>query len=354
MTVAFHTDIDNAASVELFEPGSTVPLVAAPPATTLRSDPKHIVYRIRTPKPGVWTYVVQAHNTSAEFFAVASAPTLLAARLGPNQLERSGSNFVMPLRVWVADRSAVLNASVEGHVRQPNGVKVLVALLDDGAHVDGAANDAIYGLPFVASQPGAYSVELRVAGTANTGEPFERYLATTFVVPGQAKRPKQYGEGLPGRGNLCGCASDSRYSLAVFGGATFPRGQLNTIADSGSSFGLKPAVHFAGPGGRWSAGLYLGSDRFKNATGGASYRFTHLSPELEFTPTPRTCPVPSLHVGIGAYRDETGRVDTGRNVGASLGICLGRRTDLQLRYDYRSVNGGRDYSTLQLGLRLRF
>jgi hypothetical protein len=354
MTVAFHSNLDNAAAVTLFEPGSTLPLIAAPPAITLRSDPKHAVYRIRTPKPGVWSYVVQAQNPSAEFFAVASAPTLLTARLGPNQLERSGAGFAMPLRVWVADRSAVRNATVEGHVREPNGVKVPVALLDDGAHLDGASGDAIYGLQYLASLPGAYSVELRLAGISNTGEPFERYLATSFAVPGQPKRPVQYGEGLPGRGRLCACGSDSRYSIAVFGGATFPTGAFDTIADSASSFGLKPAFHFAGPGGRWSAGLYLGRDAFKSATGGANPRFTHLSPELEFTPALGVCPVPSLHAGIGAYRNENGHVDVGRNIGASLGICLAPRASLHLRYDYRSVNVGRDYSTLQLGLRFDF
>lgn len=355
MTVAFHANIDNAATVSLFEPGSAVPIVVSPPNVTYRSDPKHGVYRIRQPKPGLWAYVVQPHNLSAEFFAVASAPTLLAARMGPNQLERSPGGFTIPLRVWVADKNAVLHATVDGHVRQPNGVKVAVSLLDDGAHADGAADDAIYGLTFLASQPGAYFVELKAAGTSNAGEPFERYLSTTFVVPGQPKRPVQYGEGLPGRPGLCHCASDSRYSVAVYGGTTFPMGAFDAIADSSYSLGLKPAVHFAGPGGRWSAGLYLGRDNFDNTSGGANYRLTHVSPELEFTPTLGVCPTPSLHVGAGAYRDENGTVKFGYNLGASLGICISDRLNLLMRYDYRSVNGfGRDYSTLQLGLRIGF
>src|SRR6185436_13478384 len=70
MTVAFHADIDNAATVMLFAPGSAVPIAAAPPAITLRTDPKHSVYRIRTPLPGVWGYLVEPHDLSAEFFAV--------------------------------------------------------------------------------------------------------------------------------------------------------------------------------------------------------------------------------------------------------------------------------------------
>jgi hypothetical protein len=132
-------------------------------------------------------------------------------------------------------------------------------------------------------------------------------------------------------------------------------GTFDTIADSSYSLGLKSAVHFAGLGGRWSAGLYLGRDNFNNASGGADFRLTHLSPELEFTPALRVCPIPSLHAGVGAYRNENGDVKAGYNLGASLGICLADRTNLLLRYDYRSVNGfSRDYSTLQLGVRFRF
>lgn len=195
MTVAFHMNIDNAATVALVEPGSTLPVVPSPPNVTYRSDPKHGVYRIRHPKPGLWAYVVQAHDLSAEFFAVASGPTLLAARMGPNQLEQAGGGFAMPLRVWIADKTAVLNAAVAGYVRHPSGAKVPVTLLDDGAHLDGAKGDAIYGLNHIVSQPGAYWVELRAAGTSSASEPFERYISTSFVVPGQPKRPVQDGEG---------------------------------------------------------------------------------------------------------------------------------------------------------------
>ena len=47
----------------LFEPGATVPIVVAPPTVTLREDPKHSVYRIRTPAAGRWTYTVQVRKS---------------------------------------------------------------------------------------------------------------------------------------------------------------------------------------------------------------------------------------------------------------------------------------------------
>lgn len=196
MTVAFHANIDNAATVNLYEPGATSPITISPPGVTYRADGKHSVYRIRTPSPGLWIYTVEPKVSSAEFFAVASAPTSLSARVGPRQLApRPGDGYSMPLRVWVADENAVINATVAGFVRRPDGVKDSVTLLDNGSSMDGAQNDAIYGLEYIASIPGAYYVDLKASGIASSGDPFERYLSTAFYVPGQDKRPDQVGEG---------------------------------------------------------------------------------------------------------------------------------------------------------------
>ncbi|MFL6246565.1 MAG: hypothetical protein ACJ74H_11110 [Thermoanaerobaculia bacterium] len=357
MTVAFHADIDNAATVTLFAPGTTVPIAAAPPMITLRSDAKHSVYRIRQPAAGRWAYVVDAHNLSAEFFAVASGPTSLTGKVGPNQLvRRPGGDYAMPLRVWIADREAVRGATVAGYVRRPDGVKTPVTLSDNGASLDGGASDGIYGLQYLALIPGAYYVHLKAAGTSNAGVPFERYLSTAFVLPGP-KRPLQPGEGLPTppRGLRCNCDAEARYSLSFFGGATLPHGAFDTIADSSWSLGIKPALHFAAFGGNASLGLYLGRDNFDNATPGGDYQLTHLSPEFELAPWPQLCPRPSFHVGVGAYRNENGDVEFGFNTGAGLSICISRRISFMGRYDYRSVNAfSRDYSTFQLGLRMNF
>jgi hypothetical protein len=196
MTVAFHANIDNAATVNLYEPGATSPIAITPPGVTYRADEKHSVYRIRSPMPGLWIYTVEPKVLSAEFFVVASAPTSLSARVGPRQLApRPGGDYSMPLRVWVADESAVLNATVAGYVRRPDGVKDVISLRDNGTSMDGAQNDGIYGLEYIASIPGAHYVDLKASGDASNGEPFERYLSTAFYVPGQDKRPDQVGEG---------------------------------------------------------------------------------------------------------------------------------------------------------------
>jgi hypothetical protein len=361
MTVAFHANIDNAATVQLFAPGAGSPMVATPPAITVRTDAKHSVYRIRTPLPGRWSYVVSVRDASAEFFAVASGPTSLTARAGPNQLaRRPAGDYVMPLRVWIADRQGVRGATVTGYVRRPDGVKTPVTLIDDGASMDGAASDGIYGLAYGATIPGAYYANLKASGTSNAGVPFERYLWTAFVLPGERHRPLPPGEGLPPKpegtvGERCQCDSETRYSMSYFGGITLPHGTFNTIADSSYSLGLEPALHFPAWSGRAALGLYLGYDNFAHPGPGSDLHLTHLSPELEFAPWTRFCPTPSIHLGAGAYRDETGNIEFGFNVGLGLNVCLTRRISLVSRYDYRSVNAlSRDYSTIQVGLRFGF
>lgn len=358
MTVAFHASEDNAYEVRLFAPGGlTTPIVAAPPAITLRVDPKHSVYRIRIPAAGRWTYLVSVRKPAVEFFAVASAMTSLTAKIGPDQLvRRPGGDYLMPLRVWIAERQSVLGAAVSGYVRRPDGVKTPVTLLDDGLSMDGAANDGIYGLAFVATIPGAHFVHLQATGTSSTGVAFSRWASTSFVLPGAPKRPVQPGEDVhPLPPQRCSCEAETRYSLAAYGGVTFPHGAFDSIADSSTSFGLKVAHHFPAFGGRASLGLYLGRDNFDNSSTGGDFHLTHLSPELELWPWARMCPKPSLHLGVGSYRDENGDTEVGFNVGAGLFVCLTKRVSFLGRYDYRKISGfSRDYSTLQIGLRWNF
>ncbi len=87
-------------------------------------------------------------------------------------------------------------ASVRGTIRRPAGVKIPVTLLDNGSANDGGGGDGIYGHKYNATVPGAYWVEPVANGTSSAGEPFQRFLSTAFVLPGQDKKPEQYCEGL--------------------------------------------------------------------------------------------------------------------------------------------------------------
>ena len=353
MTVTFHANLDHAYGVQLWPPGATAPITVSPPGVTLREDPKHSVYRVRTPAAGRWFYLVDVNTPGAEFFAAASALTSLTAKAGPRQLARRPADYLMPIRVWIADRGPVLAAWVGGYVRDPNGVKVPVLLFDDGLHHDGGANDGIYGFGFPAIVPGSYFVQLEAVGTSSTGVPFTRYPWTSFVIPGARKRPGEFPPIPPKRG--CNCEAEARYSLAYYGGITFPHGAFDSVADTSTSFGIKPAYHFGWSGGRASLGLYLGRDNFDNAAGGSGFHLTHLSPELEVWPSTSLCPKPSFHLGVGRYRDEASNTAWGFNLGGGLAYCLTDRASLLGRYDYRRVNAlSRDYSTVQIGLRLHF
>lgn len=359
MTVAFHADVDHAATTILVAPATATPVVAAPPGVTVRVDPKHSVYRIREPQDGLWLYIVQPHVKTAEYFAVASAPTSLSARVGPKQpARRPGGEYAMPLRVWIADRESVRGASVAGTVRRPDGVKVPIALADDGLSADGGADDGIYGFEHLSTLPGPYLVHLVAKGASNEGEPFERYLSTAFVVPGQRKRPVQPGEGLPvpPRGEGCSCDAEARFAFSLFAGTAIPHGSFDMVADPSISLGVKAEVRVPALGSHGTLGLYLGRDELaRSGGGGGDFHLTHLSPEIQIAPWPRLCPRPSLHLGVGAYRDEDGDVELGFNAGAGLTVCLGRRFAFVARYDYRSIDAmSRDYSTVQAGLRFHF
>ncbi|HEX7191150.1 MAG TPA: hypothetical protein VF381_06200, partial [Thermoanaerobaculia bacterium] len=149
----------------------------------------------------------------------------------------------------------------------------------------------------------------------------------------------------------CNCEAKAHYSVSYFGGFTIPTGTFDSVADPSYSLGIRPALHF--PAG--SLGLYLGYDNFHNSTGGSDFHLLHLSPEIEIVPWTQLCPRPSFHLGVGAYRDETGTTKAGFNVGFGLGFCLRQHLSFVSRYDYRSVHSlSRDYSTIQVGLRFSF
>ncbi len=187
---------------------------------------------------------------------------------------------------------------------------------------------------------GEHLITVGTDGTALTAD-----CTTTVITEDQTP---------PGRG-CRSCLAETRYSLSFFGGATLPHGAFNTTADSSYSLGIKPAFHFPLFHGDASLGFYFGRDNFSNPAPGGDFHLTHFSPEFEFAPTRRLCPIPSLHIGAGAYRNENGDFAAGFNVGAGLSACLSRRISLLWRYDYRSVNdSSRDYSTVQGGVRFHF
>lgn len=194
MTVTFHwSRIETVSILHLFSPDGTE-------INTTRKDSKHSVYKISRPLEGVWCYEVLVPFTSVsdEFFATASGPTLLTAslRIGQPRLEEDG-RWSTPVRVWIAETDATTGAVVTATVRRPDKHKLYPDLLDAGTTSDGAINDGVYATVIEDALPGPYHVDAVARSISAAGEPFERYMSGTFLIPGREKPPAQLGEGQP-------------------------------------------------------------------------------------------------------------------------------------------------------------
>jgi hypothetical protein len=196
ISVGFHWNQNHAIeSVTLYDPTLAV-VTSAPPVRTIRSNPKHKIYRIRDPQPGRYYYTVELGTTDPfEFFVVASGITDLIAqgRVGEVR-ETSPGHFEIPLRIVSGDFKPVLFASVTGDVILPDKSRVAITLHDDGTHADGRQRDGIYGQTFAHTIPGGYTAELVTTGLSNRNEPFTRYTIMSFAFPGvipNSEEPEQ-------------------------------------------------------------------------------------------------------------------------------------------------------------------
>lgn len=193
MSVGFHWNQSHAIeSVVLYDPTLAV-VSSAPPVRTIRSDPKHKIYRIRDPQPGRYYYTVELGTTDPfEFFVVASGITDLIAQGRAGEVrETSPGHFEIPLRIVSGDFEPVLFASVTGDVILPDKSRVAITLHDDGIHADGRQRDGIYGQTFAHTMPGAYTAELVITGLSNRNEPFTRYTIMSFAFPGVIPNPEE-------------------------------------------------------------------------------------------------------------------------------------------------------------------
>jgi hypothetical protein len=201
MTVSFHwSKTDTVSELRLFHRDSTTDPPTDTEVHTTRRGAKHAVYRVSRPHAGEWIYrvLVPLAGLSDEFFATASGPTLLTARLriGQARLEEEG-HWSAPVRVWIAENDATTGAVVTATVRRPDKRKLYPDLLDEGTTSDGARNDGVYAVKIEDTLRGPYHVDAVARGVSVTGEPFERYMSGTFLIPGRDKPPAQLGEGQP-------------------------------------------------------------------------------------------------------------------------------------------------------------
>ena len=141
---------------------------------------KYATYRIVEPEMGKWTVRItaagQLPDDQARWVLMTVQNSDITISLEPDAAWKPLNSAVnLHARVMSGD-DPFRGATVTGTIERPDGTTQTVALLDDGAHNDGAARDGVYANAFVGSQYGVYSLSAVATGTAHE-IPF---LRTTF------------------------------------------------------------------------------------------------------------------------------------------------------------------------------
>ncbi len=143
------------------------------------------VVRVNQPLVGTWQVRIigKVVTGSVEPFTLTTvATTAVRVELQPvAQPVTLGTSA--NLEVDVVDGTAVLGASVVATLQPSTGAPIVVTLVDDGLHGDGAANDGRYGQSVLFNQgSGNYFTSIQITGTDNSGTSFVRSLTTSIVV----------------------------------------------------------------------------------------------------------------------------------------------------------------------------
>jgi hypothetical protein len=165
-------------------------------ATEVNADPWTQTYDVAAPTPGEWTV-----SFSLDPAATASAGvSVFVAGDGPVALIPTTEDAILNSQNALV--SCALNAPGEGpgvvvpvtgatvlvDVALPDGTTTQLALLDDGLHSDGLADDGTYAAVFTnTAQAGSYRLRYRADGTA-AGLAFRRVALGTFGVSSAAAR----------------------------------------------------------------------------------------------------------------------------------------------------------------------
>lgn len=158
----------------------------------VRIDTRHRVWRVPTPKQGIWQMTVRGPNQT-------NLPGLLPPYFlhGALKSQVTLNAFIdTPVAEWaqgapihilalLTDNNPIIGASVQAEVTRPDGSKSTITLFDDGAHGDGAANDGAYGRNFYQTGlAGSYNVLVKAQGVSPLNGPFTREALLSFHFPG--------------------------------------------------------------------------------------------------------------------------------------------------------------------------
>jgi hypothetical protein len=132
---------------------------------------KYAVFTIIEPPYGEWqakiTAAGQLPGDRANWVVTVVQDSDITLALTPDATWQPLNGTVKLASKLMAEDAPLVGATVTCTVVRPDGTTQAVALLDDGAHNDGAARDGVYGNAFVGSQYGRYSLIAKATGTSH-------------------------------------------------------------------------------------------------------------------------------------------------------------------------------------------
>ena len=261
------------------------------------------------------------------FTDTAFVPALAAA--DQTSLTVTRTNLTIVLKAVPRDKfNHFLGPDYIGNLHLTSSQGTVQSALAD--NLDGSYQ-VTYLLPSAASNP---QITLEVMGTVVKQGPLQSF---------------------PGGGGPSGGAGSFPHLEATFDlGGAFPMGNFSNVANPSISIGGGFDYRFTP---MFSAGIYVGHDRFSLKAGGGDSFVTHVSPEVRIT-APAGFVRAFAQGGLGVYvLGPGGSAHFGWNVGGGLERWFAPHFGVEAVYNFRQVDGtGQtlNYSTVQGGLRFRF
>ena len=149
------------------------------------------VWEVPNPDPGVWR--LEVTGLSQEFYAAASVRThyeLFLFTGTPVPALRRGVEVPI-VAIFAGKGLPIPGAQVMASVRDPDGVRRVLQLIDDGSHDDGAPHDGVYGGRYTATSFGDQTAPPDVVVDGSEPAVVGSYLVNATAVKGKIVRDAQ-------------------------------------------------------------------------------------------------------------------------------------------------------------------
>jgi len=155
------------------------------------------IYVITNTLTGTWAFTATAvtlpYTMPYAVYAVLDTPINLALSTGAEWYPGGSPAVITATLMYSA--TALPGATVQAEVSRPDGATETIALLDDGAHNDGAANDGVYGGQYSGTTVGGYYGVIATASGNYASQDYQRSAQAIFTVsPGTASLSGTYSD----------------------------------------------------------------------------------------------------------------------------------------------------------------